>query len=93
MQSITLTKTQARKIILYAAGLAKKAQFGTGIEAVYRLINHLGFVQLDTNYVVERAHHNVMAARVPDYELGWLNELREDGRILLISFYNNFFQL
>lgn len=81
MQSIPLTKPQARKIILHAAGLAKKAQFGTGIEAVYRLIDHLGFVQLDTNYVVERAHHNVMAARVPDYELRWLEELREDGRI------------
>ncbi|OOQ57314.1 winged helix-turn-helix domain-containing protein [Mucilaginibacter pedocola] len=81
MQPIKLSKQQARKIILNAAGLAKKAQFGTGIEAVYNIINHLGFLQLDTNYVVERAHHNVMAARVPDYELSWLDELREDGQI------------
>ena len=63
MESVTLTKAEARKIILNAAGLARKAQFGTGIEAVYEVINHLGFVQLDTNYVVERAHHHVMAAR------------------------------
>jgi len=81
MEPITLTKTQARKIILNAAGLARKAQFGTGIEAVYRLIDHLGFVQLDTNYVVERAHHHVMAARIPDYQTGWLDELCEDGSI------------
>jgi uncharacterized protein YcaQ len=81
MEPLILSKQQARKIILHAAGLARKAQFGSGIEAVYRLIDHLGFVQLDTNYVVERAHHHVMAARVPDYEPGWLGELTADGRI------------
>lgn len=81
MEPILLSVPQARKIILYAAGLAAKAQFGTGREAVYRLIDQLGFVQLDTNYVVERAHHHVMAARIPDYEPGWLAELTEEGRI------------
>lgn len=81
MENITLTKSQARKIILDVAGLARKAQFGFGIEAVYQVIDHLGFVQLDTNYVVERAHHHVMAARVPDYQTEWLADLCEDGRI------------
>ena len=81
MESITLTISQARKIILHAAGLSRKAQFGTGIEAVYRVIDHLGFVQLDTNYVVERAHHHVMAARIPDYETEWLAELCSDGSV------------
>ncbi len=76
-----LSPLQARKIILQAAGLARHAQFGTGPEAVYRLIDHLGFVQLDTNYVVERAHHHVMAARVPGYEPQWLADLVEDGLI------------
>ncbi|MBB5638301.1 hypothetical protein HDE68_004230 [Pedobacter cryoconitis] len=81
MEPIFLTQSQARKIILNAAGLARKAQFGEGIEAVYQVIDHLGFVQLDTNYVVERAHHHVMAARIPDYQTEWLAELGEDGRI------------
>lgn len=81
MEPIHLSASQARKIILHAAGLAQKAQFGTGREAVYRLIDQLGFVQLDTNYVVERAHHHVMAARIPDYEVNWLAELTEDGLI------------
>ena len=81
MEVQSLTKPQARKIILHAAGLSSYAQFGTGIEAVYNLIDHLGFVQLDTNYVVERAHHHVMAARVPDYEPAWLEELSAEGRI------------
>ena len=81
MEPLILSKAQVRKIILEAAGLTKKGQFGTGMEAVYRLIDHLGFVQLDTNYVVERAHHHVMAARVPDYDPKWLEELSADGRI------------
>jgi uncharacterized protein YcaQ len=45
------------------------------------MINHLGFLQVDTNYVVERAHHHSIAARVPEYQQEWLEELQTDGRI------------
>jgi len=81
MNTVVFTRTQARKIILDAACLTQKAQLGMGIEAVCRFIDHLGFVQLDTNYVVERAHHHVIATRVPDYKMEWLNELCEEGRL------------
>jgi len=81
MNQLILNRQQARKIILHAAGLSKRAQFGKGREAVYKLIDHLGYVQLDTNYVVERAHHHTIASRVPDYKLEWLEELQADGRI------------
>lgn len=81
MYQLVLTKSQARKIILHAAGLAKRAQFGKGKEGAYKVIDHLGFVQVDTNYVVERAHHHAIAARVPDYKTAWLSELQAEGRI------------
>ena len=81
MNRIILSTSQARKIILHAAGLSKRAPFGKGREAVYKLIDHLGAVQLDTNYVVERAHHHTIASRVPDYKMEWLEELQADGRI------------
>jgi hypothetical protein len=81
MKPVSLTKAGARKIILHAAGLAKRGQFGKGIEAAYNVIDHLGFIQVDTNYVVERAHHHAIAARVPDYRTEWLEELQSDGRI------------
>ncbi|MFT3933805.1 MAG: crosslink repair DNA glycosylase YcaQ family protein [Chitinophagaceae bacterium] len=81
MQEIVLSKQEARAIILHAAGLTKKAQFGKGIEAAFKVIDHLGFLQVDTNYVVERAHHHAIAARVPDYKIAWLEELQQDGRI------------
>lgn len=81
MEELQLSEQQARRIILSAAGLARRGQFGTGPEAVYKVIDHLGFVQLDTNYVVERAHHQVMAARIPHYEPQWLIDLIDDSRI------------
>lgn len=81
MNQLILTRSQARKIILHAAGLSRRAQFGKGREAVYKLISHLGFIQVDTNYTVERAHHHAIASRVPDYKPEWLDELQADGRI------------
>lgn len=81
MNRITITKSQARKIILHAAGLTKRAQFGKGKDAVYKLIDHLGFLQIDTIYVVERAHHHAIACRVPDYKPEWLEQLQSDGQI------------
>ena len=81
MKPVILTKSQARTIILHAAGLTKRGQFGKGIEAAYKVIDQLGFVQVDTNYVVERAHHHAIAARVPGYKTEWLEELQTDGRI------------
>jgi uncharacterized protein YcaQ len=76
-----LSPSQARKIILHAAGLARRAPFGKGPEGVYKAIDHLGFVQIDTNYTVERAHHHTLASRVPDYKPEWLEQLQQDGRI------------
>jgi uncharacterized protein YcaQ len=81
MNAVNLTKSQARKIIVHAAGLTKRGQFGKGKEAVYKVIEHLGFVQVDTIYVVERAHHHAFAARVPGYRTDWLHELQAEGRI------------
>jgi uncharacterized protein YcaQ len=87
MSQLILTPSQARKIILHAAGLSKRAPFGKGREAVYKLIDHLGYVQIDANFVVERAHHHAIASRVPDYKKEWLDELQADGRIF--EFYTS----
>jgi len=81
MEPNVITKAQARKIILHAAGLARQAHFGKGKEAAYKFIDHLGFLQIDTNYVVERAHHHAVYSRVPGYKPVWLEQLQADGRI------------
>jgi uncharacterized protein len=81
MTPILLTKSHVRKIILHAAGLSRRAQFGKGKAAVKKLIDHLGFLQIDSNAVVERAHHHSVASRVPDYKPQWLEQLQGEGRI------------
>src|ERR1700753_3719796 len=81
MKPVSLTLSQARKIILHAAGLSRRAPFGKGRDAVYKMIEHFGFVQIDTNFTVERAHHHAIATRVPDYKIEWLEELEAEGRI------------
>jgi uncharacterized protein YcaQ len=81
MAQLKLTNSQTRKIILHASGLYKRAQFGKGKTAVNKLVNHLGFIQIDTIYVVERAHHHAIVSRVPDYKAEWLDELQAEGKI------------
>ncbi|MBS1976196.1 MAG: YcaQ family DNA glycosylase [Bacteroidetes bacterium] len=86
MKLHTLSPEEARKIIIHAAGLTKHGQFGKGPEAVFKVIDHLGFLQIDTNYVVERAHHHALASRIPGYKHEWLKQLQSDGRIF--EFWN-----
>lgn len=44
-------------------------------------LRRLGFVQIDTINVVERAHHHTLWARVPDYRAGALERLQRRGRV------------
>lgn len=81
MKPLAISPSRARSIVLHAAGLSKRTQFGKGKEAVYKFIQHLGFLQIDSNYVVERAHHHSIWSRVPDYQTEWLFELQDEGKI------------
>jgi len=81
MKPQVLSISQARKIILYAAGLANRSRFGNGPGAALKVIEHLGFVQVDTNFVVERAHHHTIFSRVADYDPAWLGDLQADGLV------------
>lgn len=46
-----------------------------------RAVERLGYVQIDTLSVVERAHHHILWSRVPDYERGMLNRLIAERRV------------
>lgn len=62
---------------LRAQGLADEAApFGLGKAAVLRAIQHLGYVQVDTISVLQRAHHHVLWSRVPDYTPEMLQTLQ-----------------
>lgn len=64
-----------RRIALNQQGLLKSEFFGRGKGATLRAIEQLGYVQIDTISVVERAHHHVLWSRVPNYRPKFLDQL------------------
>ena len=67
-----------RRIALSAQGLLQTQPFGRGINGARTAVNHIGYVQIDTISVVERAHHHVLYSRVPDYTPAMLNQMLLD---------------
>lgn len=73
-----ITKTEARNIALTCQlldGQERKAKQG-----VLDVVRHLGYIQIDTISVVERAHHHTIWARVPNYKHSMLDQLQGKDR-------------
>ncbi|MEI2558036.1 winged helix-turn-helix domain-containing protein [Acinetobacter pittii] len=70
-----------KQLTLFNQGLAKTSRFTKGMDGTLQAIEHLGYVQIDTISVVERAHHHILWSRVPDYELSHLNSLVGERQI------------
>ena len=70
-----------RRIALSRQGLTTRAPFGAGENATSKAIEHLGYVQIDTISVVERAHHHVLHSRVPGYQPRHLERLLAKRRV------------
>jgi uncharacterized protein YcaQ len=77
---VPLSKQEARRIILAAQGFDKAKPFGSGKSSVHQAVQHLGYVQIDTLSVVERAHHHVLWSRIPDYQPDWLHQAQIKSR-------------
>ncbi|MGE6777214.1 DNA glycosylase AlkZ-like family protein [Vreelandella titanicae] len=67
--------SRLRRLALAAQGLLQNKPYGRGLAGARKAINHLGYVQIDTISVVERAHHHVIHSRVPGFEPHMLNQL------------------
>ena len=74
-------RPRLRRIALAAQGLNTREPFGRGKQATARAVSHLGYVQIDTISVVERAHHHVLRTRVPNYQPNMLNKLLQAGEL------------
>ena len=82
-----LSLAQLQQLTLQSQGLVQPAPFGTGKEAVLRALEHLGYVQIDTLAVVERAHHHTLWSRIPDYRAAFLDELVAERAIFEYWFH------
>ena len=76
-----LDKGKLRRIALERQGLLRQAHFGRGKGAVLRAVEQLGYVQIDTISVVQRAHHHVLRSRVPNYRSAFLDQLQAEGKV------------
>ena len=83
MQIVNKPKDSARlrRIALAAQGLLQAQPYGSGLAGARQTINHLGYIQIDTISVVERAHHHVLYSRVSNAQPDMLNQLLLAGDI------------
>jgi uncharacterized protein YcaQ len=72
----------ARRLLLGAQGLLDDPRRKPTADALYGLIERMGFVQIDSINVVERAHHLILAARLQGYQPRLLERLLERQRRL-----------
>jgi hypothetical protein len=59
--------SEARRIVLEAQGLGAQAGLPRRRGGALGVLERLGYVQIDTISVVERAHHHVLWSRTPGY--------------------------
>ena len=77
----SLSVPKARKLVLLSQRVPPVAQSGTALETTLLTIEHLGYVQIDTISVIQRAHHHTLWSRNPQYKISHLDELIADKKI------------
>ena len=75
-----ISASTARRLALRCQGLDGRWELLRGKEGVVQVIERLGYVQIDTIAVVERAHHHTLWSRCPDYAHQMLHELQAQDR-------------
>jgi uncharacterized protein len=70
-----------RRLALSAQGLLEIQPYGGGLAGARKAINHIGYVQIDSISVVERAHHHVLYSRVPEFKPAMTNQMLLDRDI------------
>jgi len=71
---VQLTSLQARRIWLHAQRLDTTEPFGSGPQATPAAVAQLGYLQIDTIYVIERSHHHILYTRIPTYRREHLHQ-------------------
>ncbi|MDF9795442.1 uncharacterized protein YcaQ [Catalinimonas alkaloidigena] len=71
---------QLQRATLQCQGLTTRYPFGKGKQAVLSALERLGYIQIDTLSVVERAHHHTLWTRIPGYQTEYLAQLVEERK-------------
>ena len=76
MKPVALSKQTARKLILKAQFLNGQSAIKPGNDGVRRMIDQLGYIQIDTIHIIERSHHHTLWTRLPGYADTMLHDLQ-----------------
>ncbi|KGY14360.1 hypothetical protein NM22_02565 [Vibrio tubiashii] len=79
MKSLSLS--QAQKLALHAQGLPSSTAKGNAYSKTLNTFEQLGYVQIDTISVVQRAHHHTLWSRNPSYRPKHLDQLVADRKV------------
>ncbi len=77
----SLSIQQARKLVLLSQRLPPSKQSGSAVAATLSAIEHLGYIQIDTISVIQRAHHHTLWNRNPRYKPEHLDQLIADKHV------------
>ncbi|GAA5018983.1 crosslink repair DNA glycosylase YcaQ family protein [Acinetobacter puyangensis] len=86
MKDISILK-RLRSVTLDRQGLLQPSRFGQGKLAVQNAVEHLGYIQIDTLSIVERAHHHTLWTRIPDYQPEYLDALVTERKVFEYWFH------
>jgi uncharacterized protein YcaQ len=78
----TISNTDARRLFIARQGLTREPGRMLGRQGLAEAITALGFVQVDSINVVERAHHHILFSRSQTYRKRYLAALIEKDRVL-----------
>ena len=76
----SISRSQALRLIFKAQLLDYRRKFPRGRKGLAQLIDHLGYIQIDTISVIRRAHHHTLWSRRGDYRSSMLWKLLRDDR-------------
>jgi uncharacterized protein YcaQ len=77
----SLSLPQARKLVLLSQRVPPAKQSGSATAATLSAVEHLGYIQIDTISVIERAHHHTLWNRNPRYKSAQLQQLISDKQV------------
>ncbi len=77
----SLSIQQARKLVLLSQRVLPTKQAGRATAVTLSAIEHLGYIQIDTKSVIQRAHHHTLWNRNPRYKASQLDQLIADKQV------------
>lgn len=78
----SISQATEKRIILNSILLDDRTRIRAGKGGVAKVVEHLGYVQIDTISVIERAHHHTLWNRIPGYEPRHLHDASAKERTI-----------